>query len=149
MTPAALASGIATAAIIAAFARATGFDRDRSFYPTVLVVITLLYVLFGVEDGAAFVIATETGVALAFVAVAVVAFRWQSPALLAVGLALHGIWDVAHPALLPESDAVPVWWPAFCLGVDLPLAAWIYLRWPPRTHDEVPTPSRDAGPAAP
>jgi len=145
----ALASGVGAAVVLVASGRAAGFDSDRSFYPTVLVVIALLYVLFGVEDGAAFVITAETVVALAFAAVAVVAFRRQSPALLAVGLALHGIWDVAHPALLLESDAVPVWWPAFCLGVDLPLAAWIYLRWPPRTHAEVPALSRGAGPAAP
>lgn len=121
----ALASGVATAAVIAAFARATGFDRDRSFYPTILVVIALLYVLFGVEKGAPAVVAAETAAALAFVAVAVVAFRRCSPALLAIGLALHGLWDVAHPALLPASDAVPTWWPAFCLGVDLPLAGWV------------------------
>ncbi len=144
----ALASGVATAAVLAAFARATGFDRDRSFYPTVLVVIALLYVLFGVEDGAISVVAAETAVALAFVAVAVVAFHRRSPTLLAVGLALHGVWDAAHPALLPASDAVPDWWPAFCLGVDLPLAAWAYVRWPPRLHAEKSDPSRGAGPAA-
>lgn len=79
---------------------------------------------------------------------AVVAFRRQSPALLALGLALHGLWDIAHPAVLPTSDAVPIWWPAFCLGVDLPLAAWAYVRWPPRLHAEKSDPSRGAGPAA-
>ena len=117
----ATASGVATAAVIAAFARTTGFDRDRSFYPAVLVVIALLYVLFGVEDGATSVVAAETTAALAFVAVAVIAFRRRSPALLALGLALHGAWDLAHPAIPPASDAVPIWWPASCLGVDLPL----------------------------
>ena len=145
----AIASGVAAAGAIVASARAAGFDRDRSFYPTVLVVIALLYVLFGVEDGAASVVVAETAVALGFIVVAVIAFRRRSPALLAAGLALHGLWDLAHPALLPASDAVPGWWPAFCLGVDLPLAAWVYLRWPPRTHAEVSAPSRGAGPAAP
>ena len=48
----ALVSGVVTAAVIAAFERATGFDRYRSFYPTVLVVIAPLNVLFGVADGA-------------------------------------------------------------------------------------------------
>jgi hypothetical protein len=65
-------------------------------------------------------VAVASGVAGAIVASA-------RAALLAAGLALHGLWDVAHPALLPASDAVP----AFCLGVDLPLAVWVYLRWPP------------------
>ncbi|MEM1117705.1 MAG: hypothetical protein AAGJ11_14435 [Bacteroidota bacterium] len=149
MNGVAIASGVAAAGAIVASARAAGFDRDRSFYPTVLVVIALLYVLFGVEDGAASVVAAETAVALGFVAVAVVAFHRRSPVLLAAGLALHGLWDVTHPAILPASDAVPAWWPAFCLGVDLPLAAWVYARWPPRSHAEVPAPSRGAGPAAP
>jgi hypothetical protein len=130
----ALASGVAAAVAIIASGRAVGFGRDHSFYPTVLVVIALLYVLFGVEDGAPSVIAAETAVALAFVAVAVVSFQRPSPVLLAVGLALHGLWDIAHPAILPSSDAVPAWWPAFCLGVDLPLAAWVMVRWPPTIH---------------
>ena len=145
----ALASGVATAAVIVAFARTTGFDRDRSFYPTVLVVIALLYVLFGVEEGDLSVVAAETAVALVFVATAIVAFHRRSPMLLAAGLALHGVWDAAHPALLPSSDAIPTWWPAFCLGVDLPLAAWAYVRWPQRPHAEDSAPSRGAGPAAP
>lgn len=134
MSPVALASGVAAAVAVAASARASRFDRDRAFYPTVLVVIALLYVLFGVEDGAASVVAAESGVALVFVALAVVAYRRGSPALLAIGLAAHGLWDVAHPALLPTSDAVPTWWPAFCLGVDMPLSAWVYVQWPPEQN---------------
>ncbi len=141
--------GLFAAVAIVVSGRAAGFDGDRSFLPTVLVVIALLYVLFGVEDGAPTVVVAETAVALAFVVVAVVAFRRRSPALLAAGLALHGIWDLAHPALLSSSDAVPVWWPAFCLGVDIPLAAWAFARWPPRTRVEGAIPLRDAGPLAP
>jgi hypothetical protein len=129
-------SGLLAALAVVVGARASGFDRGRSFFPTVLVVIALLYVLFGVETGVPGVVAAESAVAFSFVAVAVVAFRRRSPALLAAGLALHGVWDLAHPALLPRSDAVPVWWPAFCLGVDLPLAAWAYARWPPTAPDE-------------
>ncbi|HIG75222.1 MAG TPA: hypothetical protein EYQ24_11790 [Bacteroidetes bacterium] len=127
----AFGSGLLAALAVIVAARASGFDRGRSFYPTVLVVIALLYVLFGVESGAAEAVAAETVVALSFIALAVVAFRRRSFALLAVGLALHGLWDIAHPFVLPESDGVPTWWPAFCLGVDLPLAAWAFWAWPP------------------
>ena len=129
-------AGVLAALGIALAAHASGFGRDRSFLPTVLVVIALLYVLFGVETGVPGVVAAESAVAFSFVAVAVVASRRRSAALLAAGLALHGVWDLAHPALLPRSDAVPVWWPAFCLGADLPLAAWAYARWPPTAPDE-------------
>ena len=128
-----LLAGIAAAALLAASARATAFDRDRSFYPTVLCAIALLYVLFGVESASSSVAAVELVVALGFVAVAVVAHRRASAVLLAGGLAAHGLWDLGHPALLPASDAVPVWWPAFCLGVDLPLALFVLVTWPPRS----------------
>ncbi|MEM1043596.1 MAG: hypothetical protein AAGI91_13315 [Bacteroidota bacterium] len=149
MDPVPFTAGIVVALATIAAGRVSGFDRDRSFYPTVLAVIALLYVLFGVESGAPAVVSAESVVAFAFVAVAVLAVRRRSALLLAAGLALHGLWDLAHPALLPASDAVPGWWPAFCFGVDLPLAAWAYARWPPRSHVEDPAPSRGVGPAAP
>ena len=133
MSPVALASGVAAAVAVVASSRAAGFDRDRSFYPTGLVVIALLYVLFGVEAATPIVTATESAIALAFVALAVAAFRRRSPTLLALGLALHGVFDLVHPAVLPASDAVPTWWPAFCLGVDGALAVWVWARWPPAT----------------
>ena len=73
-------------------------------------------------------IVTETAVAAGFIAVA---FRRRSAVLLAAGLALHGLWDLVRPGLLPESDAVPAWWPAFCLGVDVLLATWALWAWSP------------------
>jgi len=81
--PVPFAVGSAGAFAVVAAERASGFGRDRSFYPTVLAVIAVLYVLFGVEDGVPGVIAAETAVAGAFVAVAVVAFRRRSATLLA------------------------------------------------------------------
>jgi hypothetical protein len=127
--PVPFAVGSAGAFAVVAAERASGFGRDRSFYPTVLAVIAVLYVLFGVEDGVPGVIAAETAVAGAFVAVAVVAFRRRSATLLAAGFAAHGAFDLVHPAVLPASDAVPTWWTAFCLGVDGPLAVWVLGRW--------------------
>jgi hypothetical protein len=38
--------GIALSVGVALFARYVGFDRDRAFYPTVLIVIASTYVLF-------------------------------------------------------------------------------------------------------
>lgn len=105
-----------TGVAFVASSRAGGVDRDRSFYPTVLVVIALLCVLFGVETGAPTVIAAELAMAL-----------------LALGLALHGAFDLVHPAVLPASDAAPPWWPAFCLGVNGAFALWVWTRWPAAT----------------
>ena len=40
--------GIVLTLLVSVFARLVGFDRDRAFYPTVLVVIASYYVLFAV-----------------------------------------------------------------------------------------------------
>ena len=133
-----VAVGLVGAVALVVSARLSGFDRDRSFYPTVLCTIALLYVLFGVQAGGATVIAVETAVAFVFVAAAVVAHRRGSAALLAAGLAAHGLWDLVHGHVLPASGAVPPWWGPFCLGVDVALAAFVALRWPP--YHPTPTP---------
>lgn len=43
--------GCVLALVVALFARVVGLDRDRAFYPTVLVVIACLYDLFAVLGG--------------------------------------------------------------------------------------------------
>ena len=43
--------GVVVSAAVAVFARCVGFDRDRAFYPTVMIVIALYYVLFAVMGG--------------------------------------------------------------------------------------------------
>ena len=40
--------GLILSLVVAAFAIIVGFDRDRSFYPTVLIIIASYYVLFAV-----------------------------------------------------------------------------------------------------
>ena len=40
--------GVVLAAVVCAFAMLTGFDRDRVFYPTLLIVIATYYILFAV-----------------------------------------------------------------------------------------------------
>ena len=43
--------GIILALAAFLFARFTGLDRDRAFYPTVMIVIALIYGLFAVLGG--------------------------------------------------------------------------------------------------
>ena len=43
--------GIVLALLTVLLARLVGFDRDRAFYPTILVVIASYYVLFAVMGG--------------------------------------------------------------------------------------------------
>ena len=122
---AAFAAGVGVAIAVCLFARVTGFDRDRSFYPTVLTVIGLLYVLFAAIDGSARALVPETAGMIVFVALAVAGFK-RSLWIVAFGLAAHGVFDFFHPAIIANAG-VPAWWPAFCGACDIALAAWVSL----------------------
>jgi hypothetical protein len=115
--------GIVLSAGVAVFARSVGFDRDRAFYPTVMIVIALYYVLFAVISGSVQTILSESVVMSLFAIAAVVGFK--SSAWIVVGaLAGHGVFDAVHGYLI-ENAGVPVWWPAWCLAYDVGAAAWL------------------------
>ena len=113
--------GIVLALGVFAFARWTRFDRDRAFYPTVVVVVASYYVLFATMSGAQHALAAELLVMAAFGVVAVLGFRFNTW-LVVVGLAAHGLFDTVHGHLV-ANPGVPEWWPAFCLTFDVGLAA--------------------------
>ena len=117
--------GIVLSLGVALFARRVGFDRDRAFYPTVLIVIASYYVLFAAMSGSVQTVLLESIVMAGFSIAAVVGFK-SSAWIVVAGLAGHGVLDVFHGNILKNSG-VPVWWPAFCLAFDLGAAgglAW-------------------------
>ena len=123
--------GIVLSIGVALFARWTGFDRDRAFYPTVLVVIALYYVLFAAMSESVHTVLLESAVMAVFVIAAVVGFK-SSAWIVVAALAGHGIFDAVHGKLV-ENSGMPVWWPAFCLAYDLGAAgslAWLIKRQP-------------------
>jgi len=103
------------------FARVVGLDRDRAFYPTVMIVIAAYYVLFAAMTGSTETVLLESAVATVFVIAAVAGFKWSAWIVVA-GLAGHGVMDAVHGNLV-ENAGVPVWWPAFCLTYDVGAAA--------------------------
>lgn len=107
------------------FGRVVGFDRDRSFYPTVTVVVASYYCLFAAMGASSSALLVETAVAAAFVAAAVAGFR-ASLWIVAVALAAHGLLDASHGQLI-SNPGVPPWWPDFCATFDLAAAG--YLAW--------------------
>jgi len=118
--------GVVSALAISVYATALQLDRDRAFYPTVLNVIALLYILFAAIGGASgrvFVI--EALIGGVFIVAASVGFR-GSLWLVAAGLAAHGIQDFFHGSIV-ANPGVPVWWPAFCGAYDVAAAG--YLAW--------------------
>jgi hypothetical protein len=57
------------------FARSVGFDRDRAFYPTVIIVIAAYYVLFAAVSGSVQTVLLESIVMTGFAIAAVVGFK--------------------------------------------------------------------------
>jgi hypothetical protein len=113
------------------FRESRGFDRDRAFYPTVLIVIALYYVLFAAMSESAQTVLLESVVMVGFSIAAVVGFK-SSAWMVVGGLAGHGVFDALHSYVL-ENSGVPMWWPAFCLAFDLAAAgglAWVIKRRP-------------------
>jgi hypothetical protein len=115
--------GIGLALAVCAFATFVGFDRDRVFYPTLLVVVATYYVLFAVVGNSPRALALESLIAVAFCALAVAGFK-TNPWLMVAGLAAHGVFDFFHHLLI-QNPGVPVWWPGFCLSFDVFAAAFL------------------------
>lgn len=123
--------GVVASAGVAVFARVVGFDRDRAFYPTVMIVIALYYVLFAVMAGSMGTVLLEAVVMVGFAAAAVAGFR-SSLWIVAAALAVHGVFDAFHGYVI-DNPGVPVWWPSWCLAYDAGAAAglaWLLRRQP-------------------
>ena len=109
--------GVGLAAGVCAFAMLAGFDRDRVFYPTLLMPIATYYVLFAVMGRSTPALITESLVAFAFLVLALAGFKrnlWVA----AGALAGHGLFDFCHDVFIHNSG-VPVWWPGFCGSFDI------------------------------
>ena len=117
--------GALLALSVGVLATSAGMDRDRSFYPTVTIVIASYYALFAVMGGSDEALVIESLVGAVFIAVAVAGFR-SSLWLVVAALLAHGIFDFVHGTAIANSG-VPIWWPQFCLTYDLTAAG--YLAW--------------------
>lgn len=119
----ALLVGILLAVGAGLFATVVGLDRDRAFYPTVMIVIGVLYSLFAVLGGSTHALLVDAAIGIVFVAAAVVGFR-TSLWIVAAALAAHGLLDLVHGAVV-HNPGVPPWWPAFCGAYDLAAAGYL------------------------
>ena len=121
--------GALLALAVGLLAWASGLDRDRAFYPTVLIVVASYYSLFAVMGASTRALVLESLVAGAFVAAAILGFR-ASLWVVVIALGGHGLFDLGHGAFL-SNPGVPGWWPAFCLAYDVTAAgflAWLLTR---------------------
>jgi hypothetical protein len=117
------ATGIILAVSVGLFASVVGFDKERTFYPVVLIVVGTYYLLFAAEAGSKDALASEALPAIMFAAAAAFGFR-RSLWLVVAGLASHGVFDFFHHGVI-TNPGVPVWWPGFCLSYDVTAAIYL------------------------
>jgi hypothetical protein len=115
--------GVALALLVCGAASLLRMDRDRVFYPTILIAIASYYVLFAVIDGGYEILASEIAISAVFTVIAVIGFK-HSLWLVAAALAGHGLMDLFHH-LLVDNSGVPHMWPGFCSAFDLTAAAYV------------------------
>lgn len=119
------AAGVILAITVGIFASAIGFDKERSFYPTVLIVIATYYLLFAAMAKSMDALVAETLPVLLFTSAAALGFR-RNPWIVVAALAVHGVFDLIHHAVI-ANPGVPAWWTGFCLAFDLAAAAYLAL----------------------
>jgi hypothetical protein len=117
--------GAGLALTISAFATCIGFDRDRAFYPTMLIVIASCYGLFAIMGGSNQALAKELVPIAVFLLLSVLGFK-RNLWIVAGALIAHGTFDVFHGHLI-SNPGVPAWWPVFCMTYDITAGA--YLAW--------------------
>ena len=115
--------GMALALLVCGAASWLGMDRDRVFYPLILIVIASYYVLFAVIDGSDKALLSEIAISAVFTGITVVGFK-RNLWLVAGALAGHGVLDFFHHALV-HNTGVPRVWPGFCLAFDLTAAVFV------------------------
>ncbi|MBI2518614.1 MAG: hypothetical protein HYV95_17200 [Opitutae bacterium] len=117
--------GIVLALVVFLFARLVRLDRDRAFYPTVLIVVASYYGLFAIVGGSLVTLALESIAIVGFIALSVAGFKF-SLWLVAAALFAHGIYDFFHGHLIANTG-MPAWWPGFCMAYDV--TASVCLAW--------------------
>ena len=118
--------GLILSLAVAGLATVVGFDRERAFYPTVMIVIASYYVLFAAMGASGHTLIIEIVVAGGFLLVAVLGFR-KNFWLIVAALIGHGLFDFVHRFFI-DNPGVPHWWPGFCLAFDALLGAFLAVR---------------------
>jgi hypothetical protein len=119
------AVGVVLALAISLFATLVGFDRSRTFYSFLLMVIASYYALFALMGASPPVLLAEVAFMAVFFTAATAGYK-RSMWLVAAGLFAHGVTDFFHGHVIANAG-VPRWWPGFCGSYDVVAAG--YLAW--------------------
>ena len=115
--------GFTLALLFCAAAAALGMDRERAFYPAVVMAVASYYLAFAVVDGRSGVMLSEVAIAAVFIVAAVAGFK-RSPWFAVVALGGHGVMDAFHDLLVHNTGVPPVW-PGFCMSFDVTAGAFV------------------------
>jgi len=117
------AIGVILGVVICPFASVVGFDKERGFYPVLLIVIEGYYLLFAVMAKSTAALLAEGLPMFLFTAAAVLGFR-RTAWIAVAGLVMHGVFDSFRRTVIPN-PGVPQWWPGFCLAIDVVMAIYL------------------------
>ena len=120
MNARAIVIGVVSGGLTALLAWSPFIPDHVAFHTVALAVIGAIYVGFAFSDGRIPIVVLELAVGTGFVVLGLLGL-WVAPVFVAVGIALHGVWDLAHrPRLV--TTRLPAWYPAFCAAYDFVFA---------------------------
>jgi hypothetical protein len=116
----ALSVGIAGGVLTALIAWSPFIPDPLAFHSVALTMIGAIYMGFAFSDGRLSIVILELSVATVFIILALLGL-WLAPVFIAIGLILHGFWDLAHrPRGI--TTKLPNWYPPFCAAFDFVFA---------------------------
>ena len=118
--------GLLLSLAVAGLVVVIGLDRERGFYPTVMILTAAYYVLFALMGGSTRALMMEILVASGFSLIAIIGYK-RNLWLIVIALVGHGAFDMVH-RLMFENLGVPHWWPGFCLVIDIILGGLLTIR---------------------
>src|SRR5437879_12225854 len=87
--------GLILSLAVGVSATVIGLDRERAFYPTVLIVVASYYVLFAVMAASGRTLVIEIAVASGFLLLAIIGYK-KSLWLVAIALSGHGVFYIVN-----------------------------------------------------
>lgn len=94
------------------------YFTTRLLAAAILVAIAFIYVGFVLKGNSISLITLEILMAIMFFFLAMIGYK-SKPQLLAIGIILHGTWDIFHHKGLIVSTDIPFYWPVFCMTIDV------------------------------
>ena len=128
--------GIMAAIGTVTFSRARLSPRaEHSFFALLIIPIAAMYLVFGAYFGDGSMSRPEAGAVAVFAVLGLLGLRF--PALLVLGYALHGGWDLAHEIGVQlgagtggarQLTDIPLAYGAFCAAYDWGMAGYFFTR---------------------